>query len=403
MEETLFCPAGFRAGGARAGLKASGRDDLAVIVSDRPCLAAAHFTRNRFPGAPITVSRDTLERSARSARGILINSGQANACTGPAGERLARAIRRALAKPLGARPEEIFVASTGVIGHMPSLARIEAALPATLAAAGATPEGWRAAARGIMTTDTREKIASREIRLAGGRAARVLGIAKGSGMIHPNLATMLAFVATDAHLSPAGLRAAFRRAVDRSFHCVTVDGDTSTSDMALLLANGAAGGPALRPGGAEFEAFERALTEVCAALARAIALDGEGATRLVTVRVRGAASEPDARECAMAIARSNLVKCALFGRDPNWGRLACAVGTCGAEYQSGRVVIQIGPICVFQKGRPARFDETAVHDYMASNEEIEIHVDLKAGKSEAVVWTCDLTYDYVKINAEYRT
>jgi len=281
--------------------------------------------------------------------------------------------------------------------------KIAAALPSLAQAASATAAGWHAAEQGIMTTDTRPKIAWREVALEGGERVRVLGICKGSGMIHPSLGTMLAFVATDAKVPRAALERAVRRVVDRSFHCVTVDGDTSTSDMALILANGAANRRALKPGTPDFEKFESALTEVCADLAREIARDGEGATRLVTVRVRGAATEAGARACAKAIAGSNLVKCALFGRDPNWGRLACAVGNCDTPYDPERVVISIGPTCVFRKGRPEAFEEKVVHAYMAENAEIQIDVDLRAGQAQSVVWTCDLTYDYVKINAEYRT
>lgn len=396
----FHAPKGFRAAGMVAGLKASGRPDLTLIVSDFPCAAAATFTRNRFPGAPLVVCKDHLSRHGASVRAIVVNSGQANACTGAKGEALARAMCAAAAREVGCNPEEVLVSSTGVIGHMPNLERIEKALPRL--ASEASEAGWAEAVRGIMTTDLVPKLASRRVKL-GGETVRVLGIAKGSGMIHPSMGTMLAFIATDARVGRPALQKAFRQVVDRSFHCLTVDGDTSTSDTAVVLANGAAQKTAMKPGSPEFAKFEKALTEVCAELAQAIARDGEGATRLVTVTVRTAKSEADARTAAMAIACSNLVKCAIFGRDPNWGRLACAIGNCDAAYDPNSVVIRIGQTRVFDSGRPAKFDESVVHAYLETNKEIDIVVDLKAGDASASVWTCDLTYDYVKINAEYRT
>jgi len=393
-------PKGFRAAGTTAGLKVSGRPDLALIVSEVPCAAAAMFTRNRFPGAPVVVSRAHLAKAGRRMRAVVVNSGQANACTGPPGDEVARGMCEAAARIVGCRAEEVIVSSTGVIGRAPDLAKIESALPGL--AANASPGGWASAAQGIMTTDTVPKLASREIRL-GNDTVRILGIAKGSGMIHPSMATMLAFIATDARVNVPILRKAVRAAVERSFHCVTVDGDTSTSDMVVVLANGAAQARPMKVGTPEFDQFQSALTEVCAELARSVARDGEGATRLVTIHVTGARTEADGRSAAMALARSNLVKCALFGRDPNWGRLACAVGNSSAAYNPEEVVIRIGETRVFDQGRPATFDESVVHRYLDENQEIEIGVDLKAGDATASVWTCDLTYDYVKINAEYRT
>lgn len=396
----LACPRGFRAGGLRAGLKASGRMDLTLITSDFPCVGAAMFTRNRFPGAPIIVSHEHLRLAGSRIRAIVVNSGQANACAGKEGIKAALGMCRATAEHIGCRLQDVLVSSTGVIGRIPDLKKIQAAL-ATLAPEE-SESGWMQAAEGICTTDTRTKTASREIR-TGKTRVRVLGIAKGSGMIHPAMATMLAFVATDARIGKADLNRAMKTAVDRSFHCLTVDGDTSTSDSIVVLANGAAGGDVIRGGTPEYKAFTEALTAVCAELAREIARDGEGATRLVTVAVRNGRTEAEARECAMAIAGSNLVKCAIFGRDPNWGRLACAVGNCNARYDPQRVVIRIGPTTVFSHGRPAKFQESVVHDYLESNTEIAIHVNLGAGKETATVWTCDFSYDYVKINAEYRT
>ncbi|MBX3730071.1 MAG: bifunctional glutamate N-acetyltransferase/amino-acid acetyltransferase ArgJ, partial [Candidatus Sumerlaeia bacterium] len=325
--------------------------------------------------------------------------GQANACTGSAGVKLAQATAGAAAELLDARTEDFVVGSTGVIGVLPDLARIRSGLE-QIVAAGLTPEGIEAVGKAMMTTDLVPKSAEATCRL-GGKQVRLLGLVKGSGMIHPNMGTMLAYVLTDARLPKGELRRALRDAADASFHCLTVDGDTSTSDMVVALANGAADNEAMSS--ADLEDFRGALTKVCQSLARQVAADGEGATRLVTIRVRQAGSVADARRAGMAVGSSNLVKTAIFGRDPNWGRIACAVGNSGAAFDPDRVAIKLQGAAIFAQGRPLAHDRAAVSRALADSKEVLIEISLGAGDQQATVWTCDFSYDYVRINAEYTT
>lgn len=386
--------AGFTAGAAAAGVKHGTPDrlDVALLVADRPCVAAATFTSNQVIAAPCVLTRRHV--AAGPIRAAVVNSGNANACTGEQGERDAAAMAGAAAKALGARVAEIAVASTGVIGVPLPVERIAAALPTIRPSV----DGWDGFSRAIMTTDTRPKVAEREVWLRG-RPVRVGGVAKGAGMIHPDMATLLAFVTSDAQVDREAAERAICGAVDATFNSISVDGDTSTNDMALLLASGASG---VAIAGDAWDPFLEALTEVCGELARAVVADGEGATKLFEVRVRGAASSDDARKAARTITTSNLVKAAIHGADPNWGRILAAAGRSGARVEQRRASVRIGDVDVFRRGAPCRWDPAAVRAVF-ERPEIGIEVDLGAGDASARAWGCDLSAEYVRINAEYTT
>jgi len=388
---------GFRAAGVACGLKAKDRPDLALVVSDRPAAAAGLLTTNLVCGAPVIVTRRHLADG--QARAIVANAGNSNACTGAHGEADAMAMCRAVADGIGAAASDVLVASTGVIGRPLPMEKIRAGIAKALAEASA--EGGSLAASAIMTTDTVLKEAVRRIHLQG-RTVAIGGMAKGAGMIAPCLATMLAFVTTDAAISAADLRPLLLRAADASFNRLTVDGDTSTSDMLLALANGASGIAPLQPGTPDYEAFGSALCEVCRELAQMIARDGEGATKFVTVRVSGAPNERDAHQAARTVAESPLVKTALFGGDPNWGRIAAALGRSGVVFDPDRLSIRVDDLLLFERGMPAEFSLKEA-ERRFREKVITIHADLGAGDAETEVYTCDMSYDYVKINAEYTT
>jgi glutamate N-acetyltransferase/amino-acid N-acetyltransferase len=403
----VCAPKGFRAGGIRCGIKASSnKRDLALIVSDRPCAAAGVFTTNRVQAASVIVSRE--HTAAGTLRAVIANSGNANACTGEAGLLAARRMAVLAAERLGGAvpAEQVAVASTGVIGVPLPIAAIEQGIGGLFAALRDDAEGHDAALEAIMTTDTRKKGGAVEIEIDG-VTARIGGMVKGSGMIHPNMATMLGFITTDADISGELLDRALRRAVRRSFNRVTVDGDTSTNDTVLALANGAARNPPVRTAGAGYDVFASALESLCAGLARAMARDGEGASRLVTVTVRGAACEDDAEILAKSVASSSLVKAACFGADANWGRVLCALGYAGVPFDPNAVSVRFagsaGTILVCEKGGPVSFsEEEAAH--ILSREEVEILIDIEGeGSGAASVWGCDLTCDYVRINGDYRS
>jgi len=385
---------GFSAGAVAAGVRdpSSERPDLALLVADRPCVAAGVFTSNQVIAAPCVVTRRHL--AAGPLRGLVANSGSANACTGERGERDALAMAEAAARTIGARAAEMAVASTGVIGVPLPMERVLPAIAAVRPSSG----GWEDFARAIMTTDTRPKLAEREVWLRG-RPVRVGGVAKGAGMIHPDMATLLVFLTTDARLDAATADRALRGAVAGSFNAISVDGDTSTNDMALLLASGAAevdvAGDALEP-------FAQALGEVCHDLALQVVADGEGATKVFAVRVRGAASAEDARKAARTVTSSSLVKTAIHGADPNWGRILAAAGRSGARVDARRASVLIGGLAVFARGAPADPDPAAVRRAFESSS-IEIDLDLGLGQGSATAWGCDLSAQYVRINAEYTT
>ena len=400
-------PLGFEAAGVHAGFRHdSERLDFALVVADEPCPAAATFTQSVFCAAPVTVSRDHLARTGGAARAVVVNSGVANAATGAVGLAAARESARLAAEALGCAVEEVLVASTGVIGEYLPIEPFVAGLPA--AAAALSRRGGGDAARAIMTTDTRPKEACCSFSGDGvgydGRTFAVGGMAKGAGMIMPNMATMIAVLTTDAPVSQPALASALRAVVGRTFNKVTVDSDTSTNDTCVLLASGAAapGAEPIAEGAPAFDRFFAALLSVCTSLARQIASDGEGATRLVTVRVAGAADDADADRAARTIANSPLVKTAVYGCDANWGRIAMAAGRSGARFRQEDVAIDIMGIPVCRDGLAVPFDEADATRRFESPE-IEIDVDLGAGDARTTVWTCDFSHDYVTINGDYRT
>ncbi len=397
----VCAPQGFTAAGVHCGVRKNRtKRDLALIVSEAPCAAAAVYTQNLVKGAPIAVTRAHLQNGF--AQAIVCNSGNANTCNA-GGEQVAGRMCAAAAQALGIDASDVIVASTGVIGQPLDPAPIEAAMPALAAALSRGGSGD--AAEAIMTTD----LAKKEVAVAfevGGRTCTLGGIAKGSGMIHPNMATMLVFLTTDAAISPDMLRLALSADVKDSFNMISVDGDTSTNDMVAILANGLAGNPVIAAPGSDFDAFAAALACVTRQLCRAIAHDGEGAGRLLTCRVSGARSAADARTVAKAVICSNLVKTAMAGADANWGRVLCAVGYSGAAVDVDGVAVRFasaaGTVAVCSGGRGVPFSEELAHAVL-SEDEVEILLDLSDGEGCAEAWGCDLTCEYVKINSDYRT
>lgn len=400
MEKDL--PKGFRASSAQAGFKAPDRYDLGLIVSDRPAQVAALFTTNVFCAAPVQVCREAV-RERGVARAVVANSGQANACTGDEGLANCRETCRLVAEIAGVAPEEVLPLSTGVIGAQLRMDRWRAAMPELKANLGTRDaEGFT---RAFMTTDAFPKYAVREVTLSGG-TVRLAGMAKGAGMICPNMATMLSVVLCDAEVEGPVWQAMFGRAVNATFNRVSVDGDTSTNDTCVVLANGLAGNAPITGPGADYDALVEALRYVCEYEAKMIASDGEGAGRLVTCTVQGAASEEQAELMAKAVVRSPLVKCAIFGTDANWGRVLCAVGYSGAEFDPKDVEVkflsQAGELKVCAGGQGVPFDEDLAKKVL-SEPEVVILVTLTAGDATCSCWGCDLTYDYVKINGDYRS
>lgn len=394
VTESIIPPLGFAASGIFCGLKDGGLD-MALFLSDRKATAAGMFTTNRVFAAPIVVNREHL--TSGSARAVVVNSRNANACTGDVGLRDANRMAEAVAERLGLASDDVLVNSTGVIGVPLPMDKIETGVE--MATEALSEDGWDAASRAILTTDTVPKVASTVIQIDG-EDVTICGLAKGAGMIAPNMATMLAFLFTDAALSSSQLSESLQVAVGRSFNCVTVDGDMSTNDTVLALANGASGVSV--EASASLEAFNGAFQAVCASLARQIARDGEGATKLITIRVTGASSEPEARKVGLSVANSSLVKTAVFGRDPNWGRILCAAGYSGVEMEPDRTTVSMAGIPIFADGAGLAFDRNAAIEALGGNE-IAIDIDLGAGDAESTLYTCDLTYDYVRINAEYTT
>jgi glutamate N-acetyltransferase / amino-acid N-acetyltransferase len=390
---------GFRWAGVACGLKKTGAPDLALLVSDVPAAVAGVFTRSTVVGAPVTVSRARVARGR--ARGVVVNSGCSNVAMGARGIRDAEAMAAAAARAVGCDPKEMLVASTGVIGMPLPLDKIKSGVRAAHEALA--PHNVSEAAVAIMTTDTVPKVAVRRFRI-GGRTATIAGIAKGSGMIEPNMATMLSFVATDAAVAPAALRGFLRRAADASYNKLTIDGETSTSDTVLLFANGALGNPPIASARAKgARELAAALEGVCVDLVRALARDGEGATKLVTVKVRGARTPEQAEKAAKRIANSVLVKTALFGGDSNWGRVLQTIGAGRIELDLGKAEVKWAGVTVFKNGRSSGPGARAKAGEAMKGTELDVVVNLARGRSEATVWTCDLSYEYVKVNAEYTT
>jgi glutamate N-acetyltransferase/amino-acid N-acetyltransferase len=387
---------GFRAGALAAGIKASGKPDLGIWSSDEPCVAVATFTQNAFPATPVVLSRERLRASAR-AQAVVFNAGNANACTGQQGLADAREMADLAARHLGIAADLVLAASTGIIGQPMPMDLVRAGIPRLQV----RPDGGHEAALAIMTTDTRPKECAVALDI-GGQEVRIGGMTKGVGMIHPNMATMLAFIGTDARLEPDFAAQALKRVVERTFNMITVDGDTSTNDSCFLLANGLSGTAALGGDGAEAERFVAALEAVCTDLARKMAADGEGASRLLQVDVTGAASEADARAAARAVVRSNLVKAALHGEDPNWGRVFAAVGNSSARVDPARAALWIGSVQVARDGVNTGVSKDEARAQMHGSE-VTMRVDLGLGSAAARAWGCDLTEAYVVENSAYST
>lgn len=391
--------AGVRLATVSAGIKTPGRSDLVLFALEAGTRCAAVFTRNAFCAAPVIVAREHLGQAA--PRALLVNTGNANAGTGQQGIADARACCTALARAGDWRPEEVLPFSTGVIGEPLPTERILTALPALHE--GLAGDGWAQAAGGILTTDTVPKGCSRRIDIDG-HAVTITGIAKGSGMIRPDMATMLAFVATDAALAPELLQRALTSAVNRSFNRISVDGDTSTNDACVLAATGRSTLPAIEDAGPAYETLVQAVTEVCEDLAQAIVRDGEGATKLIRIEVLEAADEAEARTVAYTVAHSPLVKTAFFASDANWGRILAAVGRAGVDsLDIDAVTINLDEVCIVRDGGRASDYEEAAGQAVMARDEITVSIALARGTAGTRIWTCDLSFDYVRINAEYRT
>ncbi|HEX4610511.1 MAG TPA: bifunctional glutamate N-acetyltransferase/amino-acid acetyltransferase ArgJ [Urbifossiella sp.] len=388
---------GYRYAGVVSGLRSEpGRRDLAVIVSDGPAAAAGVFTQNRVCAAPVQVSRSRLPRA--DTRAVVVCSGNANACTGEQGLADARRMTELVARDLGCRPEQVLVASTGVIGRPLPMPVLEAGIPKAVAAAAPGRDAFNDAAHAVLTTDTGIKVATRVLDLAGGPVT-VTGFAKGAAMIGPNLATMLGFVMTDAAVAPPDLHALLKAGCETSFNCVSVEGHTSTNDTVFLLANGA--GPPLV--GHDLATFRDAVGGVCAELARKIAIDAEGANHLITIDVEGCRTDAEAKQIAKAVAESALVKTAVFGHDPNWGRVVSAAGYAGVAFDEKDLSLWMGDMLLYRGGTPLPFDAAAASGYLKHNRDVHFKLRLTHGPGRCTFHTCDLTYEYVKLNADYTT
>lgn len=390
-------PQGFKAAGVKAGIKKSGNLDVAVIYTEREAAVAGVFTQNAVAAASVSVSKEVV--ATGTAHAVAANAGCANACTGEQGEKDARATQEITAEALGCTAEDVIVASTGVIGVNLPMDKMEKGLRAAVAALSA--DGSENAGNAILTTDTYSKSCAAEVEIAG-KKVRFGAIAKGSGMIQPNMATMLCFITTDAAIDSRLLQKALSETTEVSFNMISIDGDMSTNDMAVVLANGAAGNARIQAEGADYEAFKKVLESICKGLAQRIAADGEGATKFLTVNVSGTKSFADAKTIAMSVAKSPLVKTAFFGEDPNWGRVICAVGYAGIPMEPKTTVVKFGGIPVYANGVGAACDEEALRAVMGEHD-IAIDIDMGAGEASATVWTCDFSYAYVKINGEYHT
>ncbi|WP_411343948.1 bifunctional glutamate N-acetyltransferase/amino-acid acetyltransferase ArgJ [Paenibacillus sp. WLX1005] len=396
---SIVTPAGFQAAGLHCGLKKTERNDLGVIVCDVPAASAAVYTTNLFQAAPLQVTRESLTNG--TLRAVVVNSGNANACTGQQGEQDAYTMRARTAQQFHLHEDDVAVASTGVIGELLKMDRLTSGIDNLAAATGNTAEHAEAFCQSILTTDLVKKEICVAVKV-NGVTVHIAGAAKGSGMIHPNMATMLAFMTTDAKISSAHLHQLLRDTTDRTFNMITVDGDTSTNDMLVSMASGLAEHEELTPAHADWEAYAAGFRHVCEHLAQAIARDGEGATKLVEVVVNGAISDLSARAIAKTVIGSSLVKSAMFGADANWGRVIAAVGRAGEPVNVNTVDIRLGDIVVLTGSRPVPFDEDAALEYL-KGDTVQIVVDLHYGEGSALAWGCDLTYDYVRINAAYRT
>ncbi len=390
-------PKGFKAAGVKAGIKKSGNLDLALIYTEKEAAVAGVFTKNAVAAAPVIVSREVVKGG--KAHAIVANAGCANACTGETGLDNARKMAALAAAEVGCASDEVLVGSTGIIGVNLPMDKLEAGIKA--AAAELSEDGSKNAGNAIITTDTYSKACSCEVEI-GGQAVRFGAIAKGSGMIQPNMATMLCYITTDANISSQLMQKALSEIVEVSFNMISVDGDMSTNDTVLVLANGASGAAEITDGSPEYDKFYATLKEICQELSKRIAADGEGATKFLTINVSGTKTFEDAKTVAMSIAKSPLVKTAFFGEDPNWGRVICAVGYAGIPMVPEKIVIKFGGVPVYANGLGAEFNEDDIHKVMAEHD-IVIDVEMGMGDAKATVWSCDFSYEYVKINGEYHT
>ncbi len=394
-EGTVTSPKGFRAGATCAGIKKETKHglDLGILFSETPCVATAVFTTNKIKAAPVVLSQERLQGGRAVA--VVVNSGCANACTGEQGLRDAVEMADLAAKRIGVSPEDVVVASTGVIGEQLPMKQIRAGIGQIIL----SPEGGHSLVKAMMTTDTVPKEVAARV---GDSGFIIGGIAKGSGMIHPNLATMLCFLTTDAAVDLAFLKLALRKAVDISFNMVSIDGDTSTNDMVLVMANGLAGNKPILQASRQASVFQQALDQVCIYLAKSIARDGEGASKLIEVTVSGALNVAEARLAARTIVSSPLVKTAVYGNDPNWGRIVAAVGRSGVEVVESKIDLYFGDIGVVKGGRPLPFDKRSVVAVLRGSE-VFIGLNLNLGVASATAWGCDLSEEYVTINSQYTT
>ena len=390
-------PQGFKAAGVKAGIKKSGNLDLALIYTEKEAAVAGTFTKNQVAAAPVYVSKEVVKGG--KAHAICANAGCANACTGEQGLADARAMAKEAADAVGCAASEVIVASTGVIGVQLPMDKVKKGVKA--AAAELSENGSVNAGNAIITTDTYSKACATEVEI-GGKKVRFGAIAKGSGMIQPDMATMLCFITTDAAIDQPLLQAALSEVVEVTFNMISIDGDMSTNDMAIVLANGAAGNATITKKDKDYEIFRNTLKELCTGLSQRIAADGEGATKFLTIHVTGAKTFESAKQVGMSVAVREYGLPAFFGEDPNWGRVICAVGYSGVPMEPEKTVVKFGGIAVYDKGVGAKFDETALRKVMAEHD-VVIDVELGLGNAEATVWSCDFSYEYVKINGEYHT
>jgi len=397
MHDTKL-PRGFRYAGVKCGVRPDrDRLDLALVTSERPATAAGVFTQNRVCAAPVIVCRERLPTD--DARGIVICAGNANACTGEQGLADAHTMAAVTAAQIGCDEWQILVASTGVIGRLLPMDNISRGVEIAAEMLAATPGAFRDVTHAIMTTDTRPKVAFRSLKIGGGEV-RLAGFAKGAAMIGPNIATMLAFVLTDAVMEPVHLHDALRRAAERSFNCISVEGHTSTNDSLIVLANGAS---EKTVAGKDLAEFDAVLADLCTELARMMAGDAEGAKHLVTIEIEGLADEEQARQVAKTIAESALVKTAIFGADTNWGRFVSAAGYAGVPFEENELSLWLGDLPLYHEGAPLPFDAATASAYLKQNREVSLRLKFAQGSGRCTFWTCDLTPEYVRLNAEYTT
>lgn len=398
-QQHLTLPAGFRAGAVHCGIKTTGVEDLTILAGEVDCSGAVLTTRNQVVGSPVIYIRRILPKGYGTVRGIVVNSGCSNVCTGKAGVKDAETMAGLVARALGTIREKVLVASTGIIGHRLPMAKVRAGIAGAAARLGRDNDP--AALRGIMTTDTREKSAVATARIAG-KEITVAGVAKGAGMIAPSMATMISLVTTDAAIAPPVLHKALTAAAGVTFNAITVDSDTSTSDTLACLASGEAGNAAIREGSKDYAAFLAALKTVLGSLARQIIADGEGATKVVEIAVSGARSDEEAEIAAKSVANSPLFKCAVHGGDPNWGRIAAALGKSAAKVVADTLTIAIGGVTIFRGGTGRKFDVKKVEKHLAGKD-VRVDCALGLGRGRFTALTCDLSHEYVTINADYHT